>query len=111
MPVLQLVPGTGFYDFEAKYQEGMTEFIIPADISPEVAVRSQELARRIHVILGCRGFSRVDFMVDGEGVPQFTELNTLPGMTDTSDLPAQAQAAGISYEELVEIMLQSALLV
>ena len=110
LPVLQLVPGTGFYDFEAKYQEGMTEFIIPADISPEVAVRSQELARRIHVILGCRGFSRVDFMVDGEGVPQFTELNTLPGMTDTSDLPAQAQAAGISYEELVEIMLQSALL-
>ncbi len=110
LPVLQLVPHAEFYDFEAKYQAGMTEFIIPADIPPQVAEESQELARRVHEALGCRGFSRVDFIVDEEGTPQFTEINTLPGMTETSDLPAQAREAGMSYEELVETMLRTALL-
>ncbi len=110
LPVLQLVPRSGFYDYQAKYQEGMTEFILPAAIAPETASLSQELAMSVHRVLGCRGFSRVDFMIDAGGVPQFTELNTLPGMTDTSDLPAQALEAGISYDELVEIMLQSAFL-
>lgn len=110
LPVLQLVPKTGFYDFKAKYSKGMTEFVLPAQIPDDVASRGQELARQVHRALGCRGFSRVDFMIDENGVPQLTEINTLPGMTDTSDLPAQAQAAGIGYDELVEIMLQSAFL-
>lgn len=110
LPVLQLVPKAEFYDYDAKYQEGMTEFILPAEISDDIAELSQSLAVRIHRVMGCRGFSRVDFMIDAEGVPQFTEINTLPGMTDTSDLPAQALEAGISYEQLVEIMLGSALL-
>jgi D-alanine-D-alanine ligase len=109
LPVLQLVPRQSeFYDFEAKYNEGMTEFILPADIKEAVAARCQELARTVHTAVGCRGFSRVDFMIDADDVPQFTEINTLPGMTDTSDLPAQAKEAGISYEQLVELMLQSA---
>lgn len=110
LPVLQLVPRAEFYSYEAKYSEGMTEFILPAKIPSETAARAQELARRVHRALGCRGFSRVDFMVDEGGVPHLTEINTLPGMTDTSDLPAQAQAAGIGYDRLVEIMLHSALL-
>lgn len=110
LPVLQLVPKSDFYDYEAKYTEGETEFILPADIPPETAKLSQELAKKVHNALGCRGFSRVDFMVDRQGVPQFTEINTLPGMTDTSDLPAQARQAGYSYERLVEIMLETALL-
>ena len=65
---------------------------------------------QVHPALGCRGFSRVDFIIDAAGVPQLTEINTLPGMTETSDLPAQAKAADMSYEELVQKMLRTALL-
>lgn len=110
LPVLQLVPAGGFYDFDSKYRKGMTEFILPAEIPERASDLSREYSLSIHKALGCRGFSRVDFMVDGEGVPQFTEINTLPGMTDTSDLPAQAEEAGIGYGELVERMLLSAFL-
>ncbi len=110
LPVLQLEPRSGFYDFDAKYREGMTDFILPAEIPPETAARCQELAMRVHRAIGCRGFSRVDFLVDAGGEPWFTEINTLPGMTDTSDLPAQAREVGIGYDELVETMLASALL-
>jgi D-alanine-D-alanine ligase len=110
LPVLQLVPKSEFYDFKAKYSQGMTEFILPARLTGEASSRVQELAKRVHRILGCRGFSRVDFIIDANGVPQLTEINTIPGMTDTSDMPAQAAAAGISYEELVEKMLYSSLL-
>jgi D-alanine-D-alanine ligase len=109
LPVLQLVPrDAAFYDYDAKYNEGMTEFILPAAIPEKTAARCQELARIVHRAIGCRGFSRVDFMIDAAGVPQFTEINTLPGMTDTSDLPAQARQAGVSYDQLVEMMLGSA---
>ena len=110
LPVLQLVPRADFYDYEAKYNEGMTEFILPARIPAASAQSAQELAKKVHRALGCRGFSRVDFIIDAQGTPQLTEINTLPGMTETSDLPAQAAAAGIGYDSLVEIMLGSALL-
>jgi len=110
MPVLQLKPSADFYDFEAKYDHGATEFIVPAEIPKHVATRAQELALDVFDALGCRGFSRVDFIIDAEGVPQLTEINTLPGMTETSDFPAQAKAADIEYEQLVEKMLRTALL-
>ncbi|MHB1389695.1 MAG: D-alanine--D-alanine ligase [Thermoleophilia bacterium] len=110
LPVLQLKPKADFYDFHAKYNHGMTDFIVPAELPDPVTQLSQERARRVHRALGCRGVSRVDFIVDDDGEPWFTEINTLPGMTDTSDLPAQAAAAGIGYEDLVETILHSALL-
>ncbi|MFA5809516.1 MAG: D-alanine--D-alanine ligase [Thermoleophilia bacterium] len=110
LPVLQLKPKTDFYDFEAKYSHGMTEFVVPALIPDETAVLVQEQAMKVHAIIGCRGFSRVDFIIDSSGIPQLTEINTLPGMTDTSDFPAQAKAAGISYTDLVQKMLRSAML-
>lgn len=110
LPVLQLKPASEFYDFQAKYSHGMTDFILPADLPDEVTSLGQDRARQIFRALGCRGFSRVDFIVDANGEPWLTEINTLPGMTDTSDLPAQAKAAGMAYEELVEVMLKSALL-
>lgn len=110
LPVLQVVPHADFYDFEAKYNKGMTDFIVPADLPDPVTTRAQDLAILVHRTLGCRGFSRVDFIVDSTDTPQLTEINTIPGMTETSDLPAQANAAGIGYEELVEMMLFSALL-
>lgn len=108
LPVLELVPKNDFYDYEAKYTEGMTEFILPARLSPAVAEAVERHSVSAFRAIGCRGYARVDFMVGGDDVPYFTELNTLPGMTDLSDLPAQAREAGISYGELVELILQSA---
>jgi D-alanine-D-alanine ligase len=108
LPILQLVPKNEFYDYQAKYTEGMTEFILPARLEPEVYARAQQAAVAVFEAIGCRGYSRVDMMVDREGVPWFVEVNTLPGMTELSDLPAQARAAGISYEELVETILLTA---
>jgi D-alanine-D-alanine ligase len=108
LPILELVPKNEFYDFEAKYTEGMTEFILPARLEPAVEEEAQRLALAAFKAIGCRGYARVDMMVDREGVPWFIELNTLPGMTELSDLPAQARAAGLSYEDLVEIILLTA---
>jgi D-alanine-D-alanine ligase len=109
-PVLQLIPKSDFYDFEAKYSHGMTEFVVPAKLPDEITSLCQRRAKTVHRAVGCRGFSRVDFIIDSQGEPWLTEINTLPGMTDTSDFPAQAKAAGMSYGELVEKMLASALL-
>ena len=108
LPVLELVPKNDFYDYEAKYTEGLTEFIIPARLSPAVYAESQRVALDAFAAIGCRGYARIDIMVDSEGRPWFIEVNTLPGMTELSDLPAQAAAAGISYEELVETILLTA---
>jgi D-alanine-D-alanine ligase len=108
LPILELVPKNEFYDYEAKYTEGMTEFILPARLAPDVYARAQEAAVAVFQAIGCRGYSRVDMMVDAAGQSWFVEVNTLPGMTELSDLPAQARAAGISYEELVETILLTA---
>ena len=105
LPILELVPKHEFYDYEAKYTEGMTEFIIPARLEPAVRLEAEQAAEAAFAALGCGGYARVDMMVDEAGVPWFMEVNTLPGMTDTSDLPAQASAAGLSYEDLVEAIL------
>ncbi len=108
LPILELVPRREFYDYEAKYTKGLTDFILPARLKPEVYAEAERVAVGAFTAVGCRGYARVDMMVDGAGVPWFMEINTLPGMTDTSDLPAQARAAGISYEDLVETILLTA---
>ncbi|NQU17990.1 MAG: D-alanine--D-alanine ligase [Candidatus Saganbacteria bacterium] len=108
LPVLELVPKNEFYDFEAKYTKGMTEFILPARLSKDVCKKAQEIAVASHQVLGCYGVSRVDLMVSNDGTPYVNEINTIPGMTDTSDLPAQAKHIGISFDELVLKILESA---
>jgi len=110
LPILELRPKSkaGFYDYEAKYTKGMTEFILPAELSPSTTEHAQDLAVKTFKALGCSGYARVDMMVDGKGQPHVLEVNTLPGMTDTSDLPAMAEVAGISYDALVERILFSA---
>jgi D-alanine-D-alanine ligase len=108
LPILELVPKHEFYDYETKYTEGLTEFILPARLEPAVYAEAERVAEAAFAAVGCRGYARVDMMVDSAGVPWFVEINTLPGMTDTSDLPAQALAAGISYEDLVETILRTA---
>lgn len=107
LPILELVPKNTFYDYEAKYTPGFTDFIIPARMEKEKYDLAQELALKAHKALGCVGFSRVDLVTDREDNPYVLEVNTIPGMTDLSDLPAMAKAYGIDYDDLVEIMLQS----
>ena len=108
LPILELVPKREFYDYEAKYTEGMTEFIIPARLSDSLTEQVQEIALGTHQAVGCWGYSRVDMLVDTDGQPYVMEINTLPGLTDLSDLPAQAAAAGMSYDELIYEILASA---
>lgn len=108
LPVLELVPENEFYDYEAKYTDGMTEFIIPARLSDEMTEKTQEIALEAHRILGCCDFSRVDFIVQNEDV-FVLEINTIPGMTELSDLPAEALEMGIDYNELVERILELAI--
>jgi D-alanine-D-alanine ligase len=108
LPVLELVPKKRFYDYEAKYTKGLTEFILPARLSAPLTEKVQALAIAAHQSLSCRGVSRVDMIVDSNHIPFVHEINTSPGMTDQSDLPAQARAAGISFDDLVVEILLSA---
>jgi D-alanine-D-alanine ligase len=109
LPILELIPQNRFYDYDAKYTPNKTTFVLPANLSPQITQTCQELAIKLHQLLGCKGASRTDMIVDPEKGPMILEINTLPGMTDTSDLPAQAKAAGIPFEDLVERILESAL--
>lgn len=105
--ILELRPKNEWYDYEAKYTKGMTEFILPAEISPEMTNLVKEYAVKAFEACGCSGVSRVDFLIVGN-IPYILEINTNPGMTDTSDLPAQAAAGGIDYDNLVLMVLKSA---
>jgi len=110
--VTELVPKSGFYDFDAKYTDGMTEHVCPAQIPPEIEKLCLEYALKAHRLLGCRGTSRSDFRWDdelGEDGLFLLETNTQPGMTPLSLVPEQARACGIEYAELVEIVIEDAL--
>ncbi len=110
--VTELKPKSGFYDFDAKYTDGLTEHVCPAEIPADIADYMMELALKAHQLLGCKGASRTDFRWDDElgrdGV-FVLETNTQPGMTALSLVPEQARYAGISYEELVDILVKEAL--
>ena len=105
--ILELRPKNEWYDYEAKYTKGMTEFILPAELSEEMTKSVKEKAIEAYKACGCSGVSRVDFIIS-EGIPYILEINTSPGMTDTSDLPAQAAVMGISYDDLVLMILNNA---
>lgn len=105
--ILELRPKNEWYDYEAKYTKGMTEFILPAEISDEMTAKVKEIAVNAFEITGCSGVSRVDFLIV-DNVPYVLEINTSPGMTETSDLPAQAAAMGVDYDHLVLAILNSA---
>ena len=110
--VTELVPKSGFYDFDAKYTDGMTEHVCPAQIPDDAAARMMDLAKLSHELLGCKGASRTDFRWDDElGLDGIfvLETNTQPGMTPLSLVPEQAKACGISYEQLVDRLVREAL--
>jgi D-alanine-D-alanine ligase len=109
-PVIDIrTPGDSWYDFEHRYEVGLSEHVIPAPLPPDLYASIQDLAVRAHATLGCRDLSRVDFVVEPSGRIALLEVNTLPGMTPTSLYPDGAQAAGISFEELVEQLVRRAL--
>ncbi|MCP5379260.1 MAG: D-alanine--D-alanine ligase [Novosphingobium sp.] len=112
LTVTELVPKSGFYDFEAKYTDGMTEHVCPAIIPDEIAAACMDYALRAHRILGCKGTSRSDFRWDDErGVDGIflLETNTQPGMTPLSLVPEQARYCGMDYADLVEAIIADAL--
>jgi len=108
-PILEFKPKNEWYDYEAKYTKGMTEFILPEQFDGALTKKIREIALNAHRACECSGVSRVDFLV-WQNEPFVLEINTSPGMTDTSDLPAQAQEMGISYDNLVQIILNSAII-
>jgi D-alanine-D-alanine ligase len=110
LPVVEAIPqGDDFYDFEARYEIGRTTFHCPADIGDEATDRAQELALAAYATLGCAGFARVDLMLEeATGELYLLEANAIPGLTDTSLLPLAAEAAGISFEDLIARIVELA---
>ena len=108
LPPVEIIPKSGFYDYENKYQAGMTEELCPAPLTEAQRMALEEATRRGFAALRLRGYGRFDFILDENGIPWCLEANTLPGMTPTSLLPQAAEAAGIPYDELCERMITMA---
>jgi D-alanine-D-alanine ligase len=110
--VIEIVPTVKFYDYEAKYAPGGSRHLLPAPVAPAVYAEVQRLALAAHRALGCRGVTRSDFRYDdsrpGVGGLSCLEVNTQPGMTETSLVPEMAQHAGITFDELVRWMVEDA---
>ena len=108
LPVVEIVPSHELYDYTCKYTPGMSHYHVPADIPDAVSERLWDDALRAFRALGCDAYARVDFRLDPDDQPWCLEVNTLPGMTETSLLPKAAAAAGISYPQLVERIIRAA---
>jgi len=110
LPVVEAIPHEeDFYDFEARYEIGRTAFVCPALIPPETTARAQELALAAYSTLGCSGFARVDLMLEQDtGDLYLLEANAIPGLTDTSLLPLAAEAAGITFDDLIARIVELA---
>lgn len=108
LPVTEIVPKNDFFDYEAKYTNGLSEEITPARLSEEITSRIQDLSAQIYDLLSCRGIVRVDFIVTAKG-PQFLEINTVPGMTEESIIPRQAGVFGISLSDLYTMVIEDVL--
>ena len=105
LPLVEIVPKHGFYDYQNKYTAGATDYFCPAELDRAVAGHIQELALKAHRVLCCAVYSRVDVLLDAAGHPFVLEVNTIPGMTATSLLPKAAAAAGLSFTALCERIL------
>ncbi|KAF1084664.1 D-alanine--D-alanine ligase B [Sporotomaculum syntrophicum] len=109
LPLIEIFSTTGVYDYTAKYTVGLSNHIIPPRLPDSVQQTIKDLAYKTYLAIGCRGLSRVDFMVDQNGQPYILEVNTIPGMTETSLFPDAARAAGIDFETLVAKVVELAM--
>ncbi|MDD3927236.1 MAG: D-alanine--D-alanine ligase [bacterium] len=108
LPVVEVVPREGFYDYQAKYTKGATEYIVPAELPEETVAALEFAAIKTFDIIGCRDIARADFIISGNHL-WLLEINTLPGMTETSLVPKAAAAAGITFNGLLEEIINSAM--
>jgi len=108
LPPIEITSKNDFYDYESKYTPGMCEHIIPARIEEQLNHKIEEISKQVYEKMGCRGFARIDFMVDREGNPFVLEVNTIPGMTEMSLVPDAARAAGFTFESLVDKIIKLA---
>jgi D-alanine-D-alanine ligase len=109
LPIVEIRPKSGLYDYESKYTAGRSDYFCPADLPEPLAEQIRDLGLRASRALDCRGVTRVDFRLDPQNQPWCLEVNTIPGMTPTSLVPMAAKAAGFSYEQVVQRMLDMAL--
>ncbi len=109
LPIIEITSANEFYDYESKYTQGKCEHIIPARIGEDTRQEIEKISKQVYQLMGCKGFSRIDFMLDKKARPYVLEVNTIPGMTEMSLVPDAARAAGLSFEELAEKILRLAL--
>ena len=107
--IVEIVPKKNLYDYECKYTAGMSEYFCPADIDDNLSSKIKNIALRIHNLLRCRHYSRVDFLLDKNNKIWFLEINTLPGMTKTSLLPKSLSADGFSFNDVIQMIIDEAL--
>jgi D-alanine-D-alanine ligase len=108
LPVIEIIPKKTFFDFEAKYQPGLTEYVVPAQLAEGTAEKTKKAALKAHQLLGCSGCSRVDLILSQNEVPFILEVNTIPGLTSMSLLPKAARCVGIEFGELCLKLIQIA---
>ncbi len=108
-PIVEIIPKHQFYDYECKYQKGMSEYICPAVLTNALTEKIQNIALDIFNILQCSGYARADFILDKNNNPWFLEINTLPGMTATSLVPKSAMVAGVSFNSLIQMIINESL--
>ena len=106
LPIIEIIPKNVLYDYESKYVQGGSEHIIPARISEELTAKIKQYAVMAHQVLGCEIYSRADFLLTDDNIPYILEVNTLPGMTPTSLFPDSARTNNISYNEMIETLVQ-----
>ena len=108
-PVIEIIPKHKFYDYECKYEKGMSDYICPAELPNVLTDKIKKISLDIFNILQCSGYARADFILDKNNNPWFLEINTLPGMTATSLVPKSAKAAGISFNDLIQMIINESL--
>jgi len=110
LPIIEIVPKSDFYDYKRKYTPGQTEYIIPARLSEEVKRKCEQISLETFKVVGCRHYARVDIRIDKNNNPFVLEINTLPGCTETSLFPKAAAQVGLSFEEIIQTLVEEATL-
>ena len=108
LPIVEIVAEDGFYDYQHKYTKGKTNYICPAELPADIAEFTQNMALSAYNVIGCKGFARIDFILNEDGQPYCLEVNTIPGFSSTSLMPMSAKAIGIEFPELCEKLIDIA---
>jgi D-alanine--D-alanine ligase len=108
LPIVEIIPQNKFYDYEAKYKSGKSNYVVPAILPDQITTQAKRIAQAAHRLLGCSGFSRVDMRLSHDNIPFVLEVNSIPGLTSNSLLPKAAKAAGLDFTQLCICILRLA---